>query len=91
MFKRLFFALVGLGAGLTLGVWAVRKIEATQRRLSPEHVASATAARAGSLRDRVLTAVEEGRAAARAREAELRAVYRTHPLDTTADEGGTTG
>jgi hypothetical protein len=30
MFKRLFFAMLGLGAGVTLGGWAVRKAEEAQ-------------------------------------------------------------
>jgi hypothetical protein len=76
VFKRLFFALLGLGAGITIGVWAVRKVSAAQRKLTPEHLAGAAAARAGGLRERLAGAVEEGRAAAAAKEAELRAVYR---------------
>jgi hypothetical protein len=76
MFKRLFSAMLGLGVGLALGVWAVRKIEQTQRRLSREHLTAVAAERAGGLRERLGAAVEEGRAAAAAKEAELRAVYR---------------
>lgn len=76
MFKRLFFALLGLGAGVTLGIAGIRKLEAVQRRLSPEHVAGAAAMRVSGLSERVTAAVEEGRRAASAKEAELRAVYR---------------
>lgn len=75
MFKRLTFAFVGLGAGVTLGMWAVRKLERTRSKLSPEHLGGAAAARAGSLRDRLALAVEEGRRAAASKETELRALY----------------
>ncbi len=78
--KRLFFALVGVGAGVALGVSAVRKVEAAQRRLRPDALASTAAARAGTLRARIALALEQGRAAADAKESELRAVYRAHPV-----------
>lgn len=84
MFKRLFFAAVGLGAGVALGVYVVRKVEDTQRRLSPEHLAATAGARAGSVGARVRGAFAEGRAAAAAKEAELRAAYRVgehHAVD----------
>jgi hypothetical protein len=76
MFKRLFFATVGLGAGVALGVWAVRKVEATQAKLTPEHAARVTAARAEGIRGRVTEALTVGRLAAAEKEAELRAIYR---------------
>lgn len=79
MFKRLFFALLGLGAGVALGVYAIRKIEDTQRKLSPDHIAGATAARVGSFSERLSAAVDSGRRAAADKEAELRAVYRRNP------------
>jgi hypothetical protein len=68
MFKRLFFAMVGLGGGLALGVYAVRKIEATQRALAPDQVA-------GAIGRRVTAALDAGRAAMAAKEAELRAEH----------------
>jgi hypothetical protein len=74
--RRLFFAVVGLGAGLALGVWAVRKVEATTQRLRPEALAASAGARAGSLGERLQEAVASGREAAAAKEAELRTVYR---------------
>lgn len=75
MFKRLFFAAVGLGAGVAVGVYVVRKVEETQRRLSPEALANRATASAGALGERVREALADGRAAAAAKEAELRAVY----------------
>jgi hypothetical protein len=71
MFKRLFFAMVGLGAGVALGGYAVRKVERGRRLLTPQGVAGV----ASSVRDRVATAIAAGRAAAAEREAELRATY----------------
>ena len=76
MFKRLFFTAVGLGAGVALGVWAVKKVEATQAKLTPEHAARVTAGRAEGLRARIADAMTAGRLAAAAKEAELREVYR---------------
>lgn len=77
MFKRLFFTAVGLGAGVAVGVYAVRKVEQTQRRLSPEALAAGAGARVESLAERVRDALAEGRAVAAAREAELRAAWQS--------------
>lgn len=76
MFKRLFFAMLGLGAGVLVGTWAVRKAERTQAKLSPGALAGAASDRAGTVGSRLSRALAEGRRAAAAREAELRAVYR---------------
>ncbi len=76
MFKRLFFGLLGLGAGVAVGVAAVRKLDAAQRRLRPDALASSAASSVGGLRGRLAVALEQGRLAADAKEAELRAVYR---------------
>lgn len=75
MFKRLFFSLVGLGAGVALGGYAVRKVECARAKLSPDQLAAAAGRKAGSLRDRAAQAIEIGRVAAAEREAELRATY----------------
>ena len=82
MFKRLFFASVGLGAGLAIGVLVARKVQRTQQALRPDNLAASAAARAGGVRGRLATAIEQGREAAQAKESELRAVYRApagHP------------
>lgn len=76
MFKRAFFAMLGLGAGVLIGTWAVRKADRTQAKLSPGGVSSAAAEKAQTLGARLSGAVLEGRKAADEREAELRAVYR---------------
>lgn len=76
MFKRTFFVLVGVGAGITLGVWAVRKVEATSRKLRPDALAATAGRQMSSVGGRLRQAIEEGRAAAADKESELRAVYR---------------
>ncbi|HEY8341239.1 MAG TPA: hypothetical protein VIK95_15325 [Egibacteraceae bacterium] len=81
MFKRLFFAMVGLGAGVALGVMAVRKIDQTTRRLAPDQLAASASARAGSWRATLEQAIAEGRAAAAAKEAELRERVRRPPVE----------
>lgn len=81
MFKRAFFVTVGLGAGVAIGVWAVRKIEETQRKLTPEHAAHVAAERADGVRARIADAMAAGRRAAAEKEAELRAVYRVREQD----------
>lgn len=77
MFKRLFFAMLGLGAGVALGVAVTRKVGKTQKALRPDTVAANVAARAGGMRGRLAAAIEEGRAAAADKESELRGVFRS--------------
>jgi hypothetical protein len=76
MLRRPFWVMLGLGAGLAVGVWAVRKVEDTGRRLRPDALAASAGARAGTAGDRLREALAAGRAAAAAKEAELRTVYR---------------
>jgi hypothetical protein len=75
MFKRLFFSLVGLGAGVVLGGYAIRRVERGRQRLTPQGLSRNGAQRMGGLRDRIATAIQAGRLAAAEREAELRAAY----------------
>lgn len=76
MFKRLFFAMLGLGAGVFIGVVVVRKAQRTQAKLSPGALGAAATERAGATGSRWRAALTEGRRVAAEREAELRAVYR---------------
>lgn len=75
MFKRLFFMLLGIGLGLVLGSWVVRKLERTTDSLRPENLAAAAGKRAGGLGGRMREAVDAGRAAAAVKEAELRSSF----------------
>lgn len=75
MFSRMFFAAVGLGAGVAVGVWTIRKIERAGQQLAPDALVSRAGERASGLGARLAGAVEVGRMAAEEREAELRAEY----------------
>jgi hypothetical protein len=77
--KRPFFALAGLGLGITMGIWTVRRFDQARHAMAPQQVASRAGAQAGALGQRLAEAVAVGREAAAARESELRAVYRVRP------------
>ena len=62
MFKRLFWLSVGVVAGLGGSVWLQRRVRQAVDRFAPE-----------SIQGDVRAALAEGRAAMRAKEAELRA------------------
>lgn len=84
---RVFSLALGLGAGLLLGAYAVRKLDAAKRATSPVHVAGRAGQAAGSFSERLRFAAEEGRRAAQAREADLRTRYRVpHLADAAGDE-----
>ena len=71
MIRRPFFALVGLGVGVTLGMWTARRLDQARQAMAPGQVA----ARAGAVNGRLAAALAEGRQAAALRESELRAAY----------------
>lgn len=73
--RRLFWATLGLGVGAALGVGAVRWASRTAERLAPASLGRRTLDAAGEWRARLAEALEEGRAAMAAREAELRAQH----------------
>ncbi len=71
--RRLFWAALGVGIGAAVGVGAVRWASRTAERLTPSSLGRRTLEAAGDWRARLAGALEEGRAAMAAREAELRA------------------
>jgi hypothetical protein len=73
--KRAFSLALGLGAGLMIGVYVVRRVDAVAQAASPTHVVGEAGRAVGGLGERLRLAVDEGRIAARAREAELRQRY----------------
>ena len=75
MLKRIFFTFLGLGIGLFIGAFVVRRMDAASRAVAPGTLAHQAGRVAGTLVDRVRAAVAEGRQAMREREAELRAEY----------------
>lgn len=73
--KRAFTLALGLGAGLLIGAYVVRRIDAASRAVAPTNLAGQAGRAAGSFAVRLREATEEGRAAAADREAELRARF----------------
>lgn len=73
--KRVFTLALGLGAGLLLGAYVIKRLDDAQRAIAPANLAGQAGRAAGSLADRLRAATEEGRAAAAAREAELRSRF----------------
>ena len=73
MFKRFFWLTVGLTIGYGTSFWLMRTVRRTVERLTPERVTKDVVAGARSFGAEVKAALDEGRAAMKAREAELRA------------------
>jgi hypothetical protein len=71
--RRLYWATLGVGFGAAVGIGAVRWVSRTAERLAPASLGRRTLDAAAEWRDRLAGALEEGRAAMAAREAELRA------------------
>jgi hypothetical protein len=72
MFKRVTWVGVGFTLGVGTTVVAARKAKQQLDRYKPNAVVNRATDRASDLRDRVTAAVEDGREAAREREAALR-------------------
>ena len=72
--RRLFWALVGVGAGAAIGIGAMRWVSRTAERLAPSSLAERALEAAGDWRARLTEAFQEGQAAMAEREAELRAL-----------------
>lgn len=68
MFKRVIWFGIGTATGAAGTVWAERRLRAQLERARPAHLAD-------SARRAIRAALEEGRAAARERETELRRRY----------------
>ncbi len=73
MFKRLFWLTVGLTIGYGTSFWLMRTVRRTVERLTPERLTKDALEGAKSVAAEVRAALEDGRAAMREREAELRA------------------
>ncbi len=78
MLRRLIWLLIGVGLGFGASFWMMRFVKDTMARFSPERVSADLADAVRGLGTDLRLAVDEGRTAMRAREAELRAdVHRT--------------
>ncbi len=73
MFKRLFWLMIGLGFGFGMSFWVTRRVRETVARYTPERMSEDLSSAIRDLGRDLRAAVEEGRAAMREREAELRA------------------
>ena len=72
MFKRATWLTIGFGLGVGTTVAAAREVRKRVDRYQPNAVVDRLTERTISLRDQLLAAVDDGREAAREREAELR-------------------
>ena len=73
MFKRLFWLALGLGFGFGMSFWITRRVRETVARYTPERMSSDVASAMRDLGRDLRAAVEDGRAAMREREEQLRA------------------
>ena len=73
--KRAFSVALGLGAGLLIGAYVIKRLDEAQQAVAPTHLAGQAGRAAASLGERFREAAAAGREAAAAREAELRAQY----------------
>jgi hypothetical protein len=73
--KRAFSIALGLGAGLLIGAYVIRRLDEAQQAVAPTHLAGQAGRAAATLADRFREAAAAGREAAAAREAELRSRF----------------
>ena len=71
--RKIFWGIVGLGAGAVLGIAVVRWAGKTKQRYAPPNLAREAGAAAAGFFDRVRDAVEAGRDEMQRAEAEIRA------------------
>ena len=86
MFSRMFFAAVGLGAGVAVGIWTLRKLERTAQQLSPDALAARAGERASGLGARLQSGVEGGRVAGEQKEAKRRSASLSGSPHSTEDD-----
>lgn len=75
MIKRIFLLFFGLGLGLLVGAFIVKRLDEASRAVAPTNVARNAGRAAGTFLDRLRDAATETRTVAAEREAELRAQY----------------
>lgn len=78
--RSLFTLTLGLGAGLLVGGYVVRRVDRAARAAHPVALADRAGRAAGTFGSRVQLAAEAGRAAAADREAQLRRDWDVPPL-----------
>jgi hypothetical protein len=75
MIKRIFLLFFGLGLGLLVGAFVVRKMDEASQAVAPTNVARNAGRAAGGFLNRLRDAAEETARVAAIREAELRAEF----------------
>lgn len=75
MIKRIFGWIFGLGLGLFVGAWFVRRMDEASRAVAPTNLASQAGRLAGEISSRLRVAQDVARRSAAQREAELRAEF----------------
>jgi hypothetical protein len=78
--RSMFVLALGLGAGVLVGGYVVRKVDRATRAAHPVAIADRAGRAAGGLSARLAEAAEAGRVAAADREAQLRRAYDVPPL-----------
>jgi hypothetical protein len=73
--KRAFTLALGLGAGIVIGAYVVKRLDDAQKAVAPTNLAGQAGRAAGSFAERLRVARQEGRLAAAEREQELRARF----------------
>jgi hypothetical protein len=73
--RRVFSLALGLGAGLLIGAYVIRRLDEAQQAVAPTTLAGQAGRAAATLTERFKEAAAAGREAAAAREAELRARF----------------
>jgi hypothetical protein len=79
--RGVFVLALGLGAGVLVGGYVVRRVDRATRAAHPVAVADRAGRAAGGLSAKLAAAAEAGRLAAAEREAQLRVAYDVPPLD----------
>ncbi|MDX1659319.1 MAG: hypothetical protein R3343_10905 [Nitriliruptorales bacterium] len=75
MIKRIFSLFFGIGLGLLVGAFIVRRLDQATRAVAPANIATQAGRFVGELGANLRAAAEAGRQAADAKEAELRSQY----------------
>lgn len=83
--RSLFTLTLGLGAGVLIGGYVVRRVDRATRAAHPVAIADRAGRAAGGLSARLAAAAQAGRVAAADREAQLRRAYDAPPLTELTD------
>ena len=78
--KRAVTLALGLGAGVVVGAYVIRRLDAAQRAVQPANLAGSAGRAAAGFTARFQAAAAEGRLAAAEREAELRGRFEVPSL-----------